>query len=195
MIFHRSVPVRLLRDYTGYRQLLRKDFRFRCAYCLVQEYFVGGEAGCCIDHHRPVNGLNARPDLVSEYTNLYWCCRECNENKGDSWPSQEDYAANIRFLDPCEPEDDHELHWRILQNGMIEPLTSIGRYTVRHLKLWRPFLQYHRALLLRLQDEIHSLEQLLDAKGLTAVRRKLIIDRLKEINRWLEPPVFDRPRD
>ena len=53
MIFRRQ-PVRLYRDYTEYRPFLRQDFHYRCAYCLTHEYFVGGEAGCTIDHHRPL---------------------------------------------------------------------------------------------------------------------------------------------
>ena len=161
MIFQRSVPQRLYRDYIDYRSLLRRDFRYRCAYCLMHEYFLGGEAGCCIDHHRPAHGPYARPDLVADYSNLYWCCRECNENKGDTWPAPDHYRAGLRFLDPCQPEDDHDLHWQTLPNGVLEPLTPTGRYTIRRLKLWRPFLQHHRAKTFLLQEEARTLEHVL----------------------------------
>src|SRR5579871_1008119 len=195
MIFQRSVPERLYRDYTGYRPLLRQDFQYRCAYCLLHEYFLGGEAGCCIDHHRPMHGQYARLDLFADYNNLYWCCRECNENKGDAWPSPEDYKAGLRFLDPCQPQDDHNLHWRVLPSGVLEPLTPTGRYTIRKLKLWRPFLQHHRAKIFRLQEEARLLEGRLDAKSLSVRQRSLIEQHLNDIKQWLEPSIFDRPRD
>jgi hypothetical protein len=71
MIFERRIPPRRYADYTSYRPLLRQDFKFRCAYCLRHEFFLGGEPGCCIDHHRPVDGPHGRPDLIVEYETLY----------------------------------------------------------------------------------------------------------------------------
>jgi hypothetical protein len=194
MIFRRSIPKRLYRDYNDYRTRLRQDFQYRCAYCLLHEYFLGGEAGCCIDHHRPLRGRYARPDLIADYNNLYWCCRECNENKGDFWPSPDDYHSGLRFLDPCQPQDDHDLHWRILPNGTLEPLTLTGKYTIRRLKLWRPFLQHHRAKTCLLQEEIHDLERRLNVKNLPVEQRSLLERRLQDIQQWLDPPVFHRPR-
>jgi len=169
MFFHRSVPKRAYRDYANYRPRLRRDFQYRCAYCLMHEYFLGGEAGCCIDHHRPVKGRFARPDLIADYRNLYWCCPECNENEGDTWPSPEMIAQGKRFLDPCQPEDDHDRHWRTLANGDLEPLTLAGEYTIEQLKLWRPFLRHHRAKTFQLQEEALTLERLLNAKHVSAV--------------------------
>jgi 5-methylcytosine-specific restriction endonuclease McrA len=126
VLFHRTVPSVLYADYTRFRPLLRQDFRFRCAYCLTHEFYVGGEAGCEIDHHRPQNGPFARPDLVNVYENLFWCCRECNQNKGDAWPTPDEYAAGRRFLDLCRPEDDHDLHWQTHPDGVLEALSPTG---------------------------------------------------------------------
>lgn len=194
MIFHRSTPPLQYRDYADYRPLLRQDFTYRCAYCLMHEYYLGGESGCCIDHHRPVHGLFGRPDLITNYTNLYWCCRECNENKGDIWPSIEDYNAGLRFIDPCQPEDDHDLHWKVLADGVLQPLTTTGLYTIQHLKLWRPFLQHHRAKRYQLQEEIQSLKRLLAGKRMSREQRSMLEHHLNDIEQRLEPPVFDRPR-
>jgi len=194
MIFHRSMPVRLHRDYTEYRALLRQDFRYRCAYCLTHEYFLGGEAGCTIDHYRPIRGPDARPDLNADYSNLYWCCRECNENKGDHWPAPDESARGHRFLDPCQAQDDHEVHWRTLSDGTLEPLTSIGQYTIERLKLWRPQLQHHRAWRYLFALERQQIEILLQTRHVSLERRIQLNTRLAEIDLWLEPPVFDRPR-
>lgn len=137
MIFHRSILSKIYREYTRYRPQLRSDFRHRCAYCLTQEYTLGGEANFNIDHYRPRNGPYARHDLVSTYSNLYWTCRECNENKSDHWPSKELEMMGFRWIDPCEDWGDHGLHWDISADGSISWLTPIGEYTIVKLRLHR----------------------------------------------------------
>src|SRR5262245_13291358 len=107
MIFTRSVLRVQYADYARYRPYLRVDFRYRSAYCLRHEGHNGGEANFCIDHHRPVRGPHGRPDLEGDYSTLYYTCCECNQNKGDTWPSAKQLAEGKRFLDPCQPEDDH----------------------------------------------------------------------------------------
>lgn len=195
MIFNRSIPPFHFRNYIDYRPILRQDFQYRCAYCLMHEYFLGGEAGCCIDHHRPMTGSFARPDLIVDYSNLFWCCRECNENKSNSWPPPEDYNIGLRFLDPCQPEDDHNLHWRIDLDGVLVPLTPTGLYTDRKLKLWRPFLQQHREKTYRLQEELNYLVRSLRAKHIPDAQRILLEKRLEDTQQWLDPPIYDRPRN
>ena len=194
MIFHRSIPTKTYTNYTLYRALLRRDFQYRCAYCLRHEYFPGGEAGCCIDHHQPVNGPNARPDLIADYGNLYWCCRECNENKGDTWPSADVIARGFRLLDPCRHEDDYDLHLYVQQDGSMETLTNAGRYTHDTLRLWRANLVHYRAEALRCQEEVRQISALLAQKTMADESRVLLTALLTEFLRWLEPPVFDRPR-
>jgi len=194
MIFRRSVPPRRYSHYTRYRSLLRRDFEYRCAYCLTHERYLGGEAGCTIDHFRPQQGPSVRPDLESDYVNLYWTCRECNDNKGDTWPGSEETERGRRFLDPCVPEDDHELHWHTNPDGSVEAITPTGEYTIEHLKLWRDQLVYHRARLYRWQQERNVLVELLARKRMSPETRTHLETRLIELNEYLEPPVFDRPR-
>ncbi len=194
MIFHRSVPPKTYADYTQYHPLLRQDFQYRCAYCLRHKFFLGGEAGCCIDHRHPVHGPYARPDLLTDYTNLYWCCRECNEYKADAWQSPDVYARDFRFLDPCRPEDDHDLHLRVRPDGSLEILTNLGRYTCDTLRLWRAQLRHYRAEMLRCQQEVEQIRALLAQKVVSAEQRAILDALLIELLKWLEPPVFDRPR-
>lgn len=193
MIFTRSVPPRRYRDYMRYRSLLRKDFQYRCAYCLVHEHYLGGEAGCTIDHYRPQGGLYARPDLKSNYRNLYWTCRECNDNKADTWPSPEEEALGIRFLDPCMPQDDHDLHWLTNPDGSLEAITLTGKYTIERLMLWRDQLKYHRARIYRWQQQRDELVDLLASKQMSFEMRAHFEAQLVELNTFLEPPVFNRP--
>ncbi len=194
MIFRRSIPERKYSDYTRHRPLLRHDFQHRCAYCLTHEHFLGGESGFEIDHYRPLNGPYGRPDLKAAYTNLYWSCGECNSNKGDTWPCPEDYEQGIRFIDPCEPEGDHDLHWRFHSDGTIESLTPAGEYTAEKLLLWRPFLQARRAEMFRDQAEAQEIEEKIRNKEASEEIRVVLEQRLVDIKNRLEPPVYDRAR-
>ena len=194
MVFTRRILARTYTDYTRYRPFLRQDFRHRCVYCLRHEFFLGGEAGCEIDHHRPQRGSSARPDLISVYENLYWCCVECNQNKGDTWPSLVEYARGQHFLDPCLPHDDHELHWRSEPDGSLVALTPIGEYTIAHLLLWREQLAYLRQLQTRWQQELSELLPMCEEYELTDLESAALEARVLELRSWIEPPVFDRPR-
>lgn len=194
MIFNRRTMRRTYSDYTRYRPFLREDFLYRCAYCLRNEFFVGGEAGCVIDHHRPQHGPFGRPDLVSVYENLYWCCVECNSIKGDTWPSPEELAQGRRFLDPCQPEDDHNLHWDIEEDGRLSSLTGVGEYTIGRLMLNREGLVYYRQRRRRWEREYEELRAYLAEWELEESVRMVVEARLAELASWIEPPVFDRPR-
>ena len=194
MVFVRRILSRAYADYTRYRPFLRQDFQHRCAYCLTHEFYLGGEAGCEIDHHRPQRGSYARPDLANVYENLYWCCRECNQNKGDAWPRPEELAEGRRFLDPCRTEDDHDLHWESRPDGSIAPRTPTGEYTIDRLLLWREQLVSLRRRQGEWQRERESLICLRDEYELGEEGFARVTSRLEELALFLEPPTFRRPR-
>jgi hypothetical protein len=194
MIFIRTTPLRTYRNYGRYRSQLRRDFMFRCAYCLTHERYLGGESGCTIDHHRPQKGPYARPDLVSEYTNLHWTCRECNENKSDTWPTPDEEALGFQFIDPCTPEGDHDLNWLTVHDGSLQALTPVGEYTIEHLMLWRDLLQFHRAQQRKWQHERDELVELIVQKRMVPSVRARLEERIVELNEYIEPPVFERAR-
>ena len=195
MIFTRSVPPRRYRDYTRYRELLRRDFQYRCAYCLIHEFHNGGAANFAIEHHRPQRGPFARPDLASAYTNLYWVCAECNQNKADAWPTPQQEAQGFRWIDPCEAWGDHELHWQIFSDGEIQWLTPAGEYTVKGLMLHRRedlkayWRKLHRTTALR-----DRLTQALTQETMSPELVETVRQQTAELSEFLEPPVFHRPR-
>ena len=193
MIFTRSTSPKQFSDYAKYRPYLRVDFCYRCAYCLRQEGHNGGEANFCIDHHQPVRGAFGKPDLECEYTNLYYTCCECNENKADKWPTEAQRQKGYRFLNPCQPEDDHSLHWVFHSNGTLEALTNVGKYTEIMLLLSRPGLQYWRAKMYLLQQKAEEIENTLFPQ-LEPQDRDALQKELEGIREQLEPPVFDRQR-
>ncbi len=59
---------------------------------MTREFYLGGDVGFAIGHHRPRRGDSARPDLENDYINLYWTCGECNQNKGHTWPTAAETA-------------------------------------------------------------------------------------------------------
>ena len=65
--------------------------------------------------------------------------------KGNLWPGDEDYAAGIRFLDPCA--EDHDDHWDTHADGTVTAKTDTGRYTILNIRLDRKRLNDLRRLL------------------------------------------------
>jgi len=194
MRFLRSIPKRRYQKYSAYRPLLRSDFQYRCAYCLTHESHLGGEANFAIDHHRPRHGAFARPDLLSMYSNLYWTCRECNENKGDTWTTSEQEAQGIRWLDPCEEWGDHDLHWHITLDGDIHWLTPIGEYTIKRLRLHqRGWLKRHWRKLHQWQQRRTLLIEMVQTREIAAEDRIYWEQQIAELDEFLEPPIFHRP--
>lgn len=195
MIFVRSVPKRIYRDYTRYRELLRSDFQYRCAYCLIPEYHNGGSANFAIDHFLPVRGVFGRPDLEANYRNLYWCCLECNQNKADQYPDPRQEAQGYRWIDPCEAWGDHSLHWQFDAAGEVHWLSPAGEYTGINLRFhereglkayWRKF---HRVLSMR-----ENVETLLKEESLSELLQQTLRGQLSEFDEFLDPPVFKQVR-
>ena len=186
MIFNRSRPL-LCSHYSEYREMLRQDFRNRCAYCLTHEgHFPGGQDNFQIDHHRPRKGRYARPDLENVYANLYWTCHLCNHRKSSVWPAPEQEAAGQKWIDPCEAWGDHDVHWRISSEGDITWLTPIGEYTVKRLRLAN--LKRHWQNLHRWRRQRETLLRRL-AELPPSAEREDIERTLAEMQDLIEPPV------
>lgn len=124
-----------------YKDCLRLDFEFRCAYCLIHEADYQSPEDFQVDHFRPQSRF---PALASKYRNLYNACHLCNKTnrKGDRWPSKEEEARGERFVDPCE--EDWEGHVEFVEDGSVRPLTPAGDYSVRTIDLDRDQLRTHR---------------------------------------------------
>ena len=116
--------------YKDYRGDLSYDFYFSCAYCQMHEAEAVG-IRFTIDHYEP---QSARPDLLCEYSNLMYCCDECNIRKGDLVPPVLARDAGIRFFRPdTDFYDDHFEFSGIRVNHKSE----IGRFTISYIDLNR----------------------------------------------------------
>ena len=144
--FIRTKPCPIVTDgYRAYRPHVRTDFELRCAYCLVEELYCGGEENYELDHFRPRSRF---PELRHDFYNLYYACHVCNRIKHDKWPSKPLEKKGKGFVDLCEA--DFETHFRERPDGYWEGLTEPGRYTIKALRLNRAGLVELRTLLKRL---------------------------------------------
>lgn len=109
--------------YPKYRNSLRYDFWFACAYCGITET-EATSISFEIDHFYP-----AARGGTDDYVNLMWCCHACNIRKGDRWPTPESMMAGYRYVRP--DQDDPNEHYKLGDNGSvrIEPLTNAGAWT------------------------------------------------------------------
>jgi hypothetical protein len=136
LVVRSEVPVGL--PYNDYREYLRSDFIYACAYCTLMEYEAGGRR-FTIDHYVPRGHTETRTD---DYENLMYACDECNMLKGNRYPPIEAREKGHRFYRPDgDIFDDH-----FTFSGMlVEGVTVTGVFTV-------DFLNLNRLSLRRLRD-------------------------------------------
>jgi hypothetical protein len=140
------------------RLLVRQRANFACEYCGVSETDSGGELTIDLFQPQIEGGSN---DLA----NLLYCCNRCNQYKSDYWPHKPDdpFLWNPR-------KDPRESHLLPLAEGLLYPITPVGAFTLKRLRLNRPPLiasrlrrQYQAEevrLLTRYRDTVAMLGQL-----------------------------------
>jgi uncharacterized protein (TIGR02646 family) len=109
-------------DYRQYKETLRHDFFFSCAYCTITEH-EAETINFNIDHYEP-QSLN--PELTNSYSNLMYSCRYCNNYKGED---------HFKVEDKC-----------------LEYKTGIGDFSIMYLDLNRPCLIRLRDIRRRLTE-------------------------------------------
>lgn len=158
------------KPYREYRQVLRHDFRYQCAYCGMTEREAQG-IRMTIDHYEP---RLARPDLENDYCNLMYSCDECNLRKGDRSPPQEARNDGFRFFRPDQDlADDH-----FEEKGIrVSEKSNTGYYSIMALDLNRQSLRRLRELRIRAEKCEAS------ARVALAALRRFHIDQLPPILR------------
>jgi hypothetical protein len=192
VLFQRLESPPQQKTYQDYKPYLRKDFRSRCAYCLIHEAHYGGLRNYHVDHFRPQKRF---PNLVLTYTNLYYACSLCNIFKGETWPSPKQLKAGFKFGDPCK-EDLYEKHFQIdKRDGSLRALTNIGQFTKDHLRLDRRQLRKHRQRQIEARQKCKELRAALLTPGLPifwVVKAREAIDQVER--ELLEPlPPYEAP--
>jgi hypothetical protein len=140
------------------RMQVRERAMFACEFCGVTESDVGGQL--TIDHFQPKTKGGS-----DNYENLIYCCTCCNQYKLDYWPTK---PNDLSLWNPhLEPFSKHFLE---LDDGTLYPLTQIGSFTLKRIRLNRPPLVNYRLqkiqkynktrLLKRYRDLIQLLEKM-----------------------------------
>jgi hypothetical protein len=123
------------------RRLVRARAAECCEYCLIPERFT--LATHWVDHI-----VAEKHGGQTEETNLALSCVLCNQHKGSDLTSIDPETGQITPL--FHPRCDCWLDHFRLDGARIEPLTPIGRVTVRLLQLNHPDRLEERELVLRL---------------------------------------------
>ena len=120
-------------DYRAYRKQLASDFNHRCGYCDDRD--VPRAASFEIDHFVPQTIDSNR---VTDYSNLVYACKSCNNAKRAKWPTGDKSRPNdgkVGWVDPCSEEYDVQLERGT--DGKIHPTTELGQWMYDNLKLWK----------------------------------------------------------
>ncbi len=133
--------------YARFRSYVRSDFRETCSYCLIAELFAHGEENFELDHFRP---RSLFPNLKDDFYNLHWACHPCNHKKRDWWPDAALEVREIGFVDLTA--DDAATHYKVLDDGGLEGLTTSANHTIDKLLLNRKHLVKMRRLLRELAE-------------------------------------------
>jgi hypothetical protein len=161
------------------RWVVRQRAHFACEFCGVTETDTGGEL--TIDHFQPhTKGGTDAPE------NLLYCCHRCNQYKADYWPTQSE--------DPPLWHPRHEpieRHLLLLADGTLYPITTIGAFTLKRLRLNRPPLVAYRLrkqgeiaehrLLTRYRDLVVVLEQLHQQQVALLEEQQLLLEEQRRL--------------
>ena len=123
----RQLSPRVFRRYRTYKGYLRKEFARKCVYCRMPDGMKGW-AQFGVEHYRPKERF---PGLECTYSNLYYCCNDCNSRKGEYWPSR-GYEKTRFIPNPC----DHVMFDHVRFSGtQVAFRTLAGRTMVDLLQL------------------------------------------------------------
>ncbi len=124
-----------VRRHGDHRQNLRVDFTMRCGYCNCPDswkltYYE-------IDHFIPEFILTIKSK--TDYSNLVYACRSCNNSKRKQWPTNDENVPNLNdegWMDPCD--NLYNANFSRLPNGRIKSETLLGSWMYTALKLHKP---------------------------------------------------------
>jgi hypothetical protein len=126
----RIVPTKKPRtDWTLHKTDLQEDFNNHCGYCdsydgYKHTYFE-------VDHFVPKDLIKKNNWKISltQYSNLVYSCKFCNNFKLNNWPSNSPtrfYKNKKGFIDPCNIK--YNEHFYRTPNGAIRGKTVLGKW-------------------------------------------------------------------
>lgn len=107
---------------------LKEDFNSCCGYCdsydgFKHTYFE-------VDHFVPKSFFKNGGNIsLTQYDNLVYSCKFCNNAKRAKWPSRKEKVfndGNEGFVDPCDTE--YDTHFYRTNDGGIMWITILGKW-------------------------------------------------------------------
>lgn len=126
---------RVVSSHRNHKADLKIDFHSRCGYCDSPDswkitYYE-------IDHFIPEKILTIK--TRTDYSNLVYSCRSCNNAKRKQWPTNDENIPNANnegFVDPCD--DSYNSHFKRQTSGEIKYITKLGKWMYFAMKLHKP---------------------------------------------------------
>ena len=142
--------------YHYHKENLRIDFGYKCGYC--NDHEIWRNSFYEIDHFIPKAYLSDKEK--TEYWNLVYSCRFCNNSKRAKWPTNDRSIHNngsVGFIDPCSIEYDEQFERDDF--GRIIPTKELGKWMFENLNLG---LKRHAIIwqLVKLDETIDLVENL-----------------------------------
>ena len=181
---------RKVSDYKNHRSDLKNDFKERCGYC--NDIYVWRFASFEIDHFIP-RKKDKKPFLTikseTDYTNLVYACKSCNNSKSNKWPTNDENLHNqddIGFIDPCD--ENYNLQFDRLDNGQIKAITSLGSWMFKELKLYKPQHEFIWNLeeLKKVIDESESILSSTTEETLSNKLKEILLDLYRKYKHYTE---------
>lgn len=131
----RSAITTVVTTHRDHRANLKTDFISRCGYCNSIDnwkttYFE-------IDHFIPAKILTIK--TTTDYSNLVYSCRSCNNAKRKKWPTNDENVPNRNnegFIDPCDTTYKDQFYRD--PKGKIMYNTPLGAWMHLELNLFKP---------------------------------------------------------
>lgn len=173
--FRKETPKRreikiVVAKYSDHRDRLKEDYQRRCGYC--NDADVWRTVWFEIDHFVPRKYLNTIKD--TNYSNLVYACRACNNSKGAHWPTRDElihHKNNEGFIDPCD--DEYAKQFIRYEDGKIIHQTQLGKWMYYKLKLHKP---QHEIIwqIEELDSLIEGCEKLLEKTDNVALKNRVL---------------------
>jgi hypothetical protein len=126
----KRTSVSVEKHYSEYRDVLRHDFVYSCAYCSMTELEAQG-IGFEIDHYKPRVKFKMEEN---NYENLMWSCTLCNRRKASYYPTKVQRQRGFFVLRP--DKHNFSLHLKV-QGQRVEALSTTGTFNIERLDLNR----------------------------------------------------------
>ncbi len=134
-----------------------------------------------MEHYRPKSKFK---ELITDYPNLFYCCRACNGRKGKNWFEPEPEGAYI--VNPCQDKMANHLWFKALR---VETRSKAGELTEEVLRLNdSASITYRKRIELTLTDVWARLVEFRKKrkKLVKALKKEKDSERIEKLNKVIE---------